>query len=125
MHQAGLGASVNKNGVIRYSDKYYETPSAAAVAVTGRSTNGWDFWHVLRDGETWKYVRPIEERKHSLNDHLDMLNIYYCIIKDRKKLLNEYNIIAVSLEELRNKLPQGFTSKWGCPENCVSGHSYT
>ena len=36
--------AVIRNGKIDYNGKYYNSPSAAAVAVTGNPVNGWRFW---------------------------------------------------------------------------------
>ena len=44
--QSGIEAeaTVLPHGKIAYGDEIFSTPSAAGVAVTGASTNGWTFW---------------------------------------------------------------------------------
>ena len=44
-------AHVFRNGRIKYNGQNYYSLSAAAVAVTGRPTNGWSFWKVRHKGE--------------------------------------------------------------------------
>jgi len=44
-------ARVNRYGVIRLKGVIYETPTAAAVSITGKPTNGWNFWKVRNNGE--------------------------------------------------------------------------
>lgn len=38
-------ATLRKDGTIRYGEKIYNAPSAAAIAVVKRNSNGWAFWH--------------------------------------------------------------------------------
>lgn len=50
-------ATVTADGQIELDDEIYETPSAAARAVSDAATNGWTFWLAdTADGE-----RPLEE----------------------------------------------------------------
>jgi len=46
-------AKVRKDGSVSYGGSIYNSPSAAAVAVTGRERNGWDFWHFERAPGDW------------------------------------------------------------------------
>jgi hypothetical protein len=39
---------------IEYKGVVYSSPSSAGNAALGRNINGWDFWHVERDGRTVK-----------------------------------------------------------------------
>jgi hypothetical protein len=41
-----------ENGAILYDGKRYQSPSPAAIAVTGSSTNGWLFWECREPGES-------------------------------------------------------------------------
>ena len=52
-------ARVRKNGTIRYAGKTYDSPSAAAVAVTKRPTNGWWFWKVKSPSGDWARLRDL------------------------------------------------------------------
>jgi hypothetical protein len=44
-------ASVATDGLITLDGKEYHSPSAAAMAVTGKPTNGWTFWEVELNGK--------------------------------------------------------------------------
>jgi hypothetical protein len=55
-------AVVLRSGRIRYNRSLYDSPSAAAVAATGKPTfNGWWFWHRLVNGE-WVRLRELREK---------------------------------------------------------------
>lgn len=47
-------AVVYYNGRIKLNGRFYDSPSAAGVAACKRSTNGWIFWRVRKDGELVK-----------------------------------------------------------------------
>jgi len=50
-HFRGGGHEVRYDGErVEHAGHVYPSLSAAAVAVTGGPTNGWDFWHAERDG---------------------------------------------------------------------------
>ena len=53
---------VRKNGMIRFGGKLYKSPSMAAVAVTGRATNGWGFWRYERAPGDWVRLREVRSR---------------------------------------------------------------
>lgn len=46
---------IMKNGTIlcniRGANKFFDTPSAAAEALSGGSKNGWDWWFIIKDGK--------------------------------------------------------------------------
>ena len=42
-----------KNGTIRYGNKIYSSPTAAAKTITKRSINGWDFWYIKDSKGDW------------------------------------------------------------------------
>ena len=44
-------AIVRPSGAIKFAGRLYESPSAAAKAVTKKPANGWTFWRVRMDGE--------------------------------------------------------------------------
>jgi hypothetical protein len=46
-------ASVTADGIIHYAGKQFGSPSLAAVAVTGRSINGWKFWSFKDASGKW------------------------------------------------------------------------
>lgn len=56
-----IRARVRRNGLIRYMDKDYKSPSLAGSAVVKRSCNGWTFWKYERAPGDW--VRLDELRK--------------------------------------------------------------
>jgi hypothetical protein len=48
---------VNRIGKIKYANKYYESPSIAGLAVTGRKAlNGWKFWKYRTDDGKLVYL---------------------------------------------------------------------
>ena len=55
-------AIVYLNGRIKFNGRFFDSPSAAGVAARQRSTNGWTFWHVRKDGEL---VKLCELRKQA------------------------------------------------------------
>jgi hypothetical protein len=54
-------ATLKRDGTIRLTGKLYESPSAAARAITKRRVNGWHFWH-YKSGTAWKRLRTIRGR---------------------------------------------------------------
>jgi Restriction Enzyme Adenine Methylase Associated len=54
-------ARVRRNGSVRYNGKTYNSPSAAGIAVTKRSIDGWYFWKYERAPGDW--VKLNELRK--------------------------------------------------------------
>ena len=53
-----IKARIRKNGMIRYKDKDYKSPSIAGSAVVKRSCNGWTFWKYERAPGDWV---PLDE----------------------------------------------------------------
>ena len=41
-------------GALVLNGKKYDSPSAAAVSITGYAVNGWTFWEFRRPGEEWR-----------------------------------------------------------------------
>jgi hypothetical protein len=54
-------ARVRRNGLIRYKNKDYKSPSLAGAAVVKRSCNGWTFWRYERAPGDWV---PLDELRH-------------------------------------------------------------
>lgn len=49
-------------GSLVVNGKRYDSPSAAAVAVTGNSVNGWIFWECKRPGNTsWQLITSLRK----------------------------------------------------------------
>lgn len=47
-----------ESGLLVVNGKRYDSPSAAAVAITGRPTNGWIFWECRLPGKTsWQMIK--------------------------------------------------------------------
>jgi hypothetical protein len=47
-------------GALAVNGKRYESPSAAAVAITGTSVNGWIFWECKRPGSSsWQLLKSL------------------------------------------------------------------
>lgn len=54
-------ARIRRNGLIRYKNKDYGSPSFAGSAVVKRSCNGWTFWKYERAPGDWV---PLDELRH-------------------------------------------------------------
>ena len=105
---ADAEATIGENGVIWYKGKVYAYPSQAGRAVTRKSSNGWDFWHVFRDKGTGDYVDTSALQRFALvmdwdNNQLEFLREMF-----PDTHIDVSHIKLVSLDELRNRLPQGF-----------------
>jgi negative regulator of replication initiation len=51
-----------ENGALVVNGKRYDSPSAAAVAVTGNSVNGWIFWECkLPNSSSWKIIKSFRK----------------------------------------------------------------
>ncbi len=51
-----------QNGALVVSGKRFSSPSAAAIAITGNSVNGWMFWECLVPGTTkWKMIAELRK----------------------------------------------------------------
>ena len=51
-------------GALALSGQRYDTPSAAAVAVTGNPVNGWTFWECRLPGQAnWQTIRQLRKSK--------------------------------------------------------------
>ncbi|MBX2990348.1 MAG: DUF4357 domain-containing protein [Bacteroidetes bacterium] len=51
-----------QNGGLYLDGKVHSSPSAAAIAVTGNSVNGWVFWECRFPGQTlWKSLKSIKD----------------------------------------------------------------
>jgi hypothetical protein len=49
-----------QSGRLVVEGKGYESPSAAAVAITGNPVNGWTFWECRRPGDTrWQVLKGL------------------------------------------------------------------
>ena len=96
-------AKIGENGVIWYDGMAYSSPSPAGSAVTGKNCNGWDFWHVFRDSQTGEYRSTNGIERYAV---IHGLKSDGWVLKELKVDIS--NVEMVSLNELRNKLPQGF-----------------
>jgi len=57
----GYRATLRKDGSISYDGKVYDSPSAAGRAVSGRSCNGWQFWHYRNDNGEWVPLKKLRK----------------------------------------------------------------
>lgn len=49
-------------GALAVNGKPYDSPSAAAVAITGNSVNGWHFWECKKPGSTlWQMIKSFRK----------------------------------------------------------------
>jgi hypothetical protein len=49
-----------EGGALTVDGKRYESPSAAAVAITGSPVNGWRFWECRLPGKsTWQFIESL------------------------------------------------------------------
>jgi hypothetical protein len=55
-----------EGGALAVSGKSYDSPSAAAVAITGSPVNGWRFWECRLPGQsTWQLIESLRRRSNS------------------------------------------------------------
>lgn len=54
-----ITARVRKNGLVRYKNKDYNSPSLAAAAVVKRNCNGWTFWKYERAPGDWVFLNEL------------------------------------------------------------------
>jgi len=54
-----IKARVRRNGLIRYRDRDYKSPSRAASAVVKRAANGWRFWKYERAPGDWVSLKEL------------------------------------------------------------------
>ena len=55
-----------QNGALVLGSQRYDTPSAAAMAITGSPVNGWTFWECRLPGQAaWQMIKVLRksERK--------------------------------------------------------------
>lgn len=51
------------SGALALNGKRYDSPSAAAVSITGSAVNGWRFWEARLPGEAgWKMIESLRRR---------------------------------------------------------------
>ena len=101
-------ATIGENGVIWYKGKVYAYPSSAGTAVTRKSNNGWDFWHVFRDKGAGDYVDTSALQRFALVRDLSNNQLEFLREMFPDTHIDVSHIKMVSLDELRNRLPQGF-----------------
>jgi hypothetical protein len=53
-------AVLHKSGKIKFDGVMYDSPSRAAVAALGRSSNGWRFWHYKDKNKEWAQLRNLK-----------------------------------------------------------------
>lgn len=52
-----------ESGVLVVNGKTYDSPSAAAVSITGNNVNGWRFWECKLPGSaTWKLIETVRKQ---------------------------------------------------------------
>lgn len=54
-------ASLRKDGYISCAGELYESPSAAARAVTRHHVNGWRFWQYRKAGKEWVWLAELRK----------------------------------------------------------------
>jgi len=51
------------SGALMLNGKPYDSPSSAAVSITGSAVNGWKFWEARLPGEAgWKVIESLRRR---------------------------------------------------------------
>ncbi|TVO57848.1 restriction system modified-DNA reader domain-containing protein [Denitromonas halophila] len=59
--QAHIG--LVENGALKVNGQSYDSPSAAAVAITGSAVNGWRFWECRVPGKSsWQPIEHLRRR---------------------------------------------------------------
>src|SRR2546427_5954876 len=56
-----IKARVRRNGLIRYKNRDYKSPSLAGWAVVKRSCNGWTFWKYERAPGDWVFLDELRK----------------------------------------------------------------
>lgn len=56
-----IKARIRRNGLIRYKNKDYRSPSLAGSAVVKRSCNGWTFWKYERAPGDWVFLDDLRK----------------------------------------------------------------
>ncbi|MFH0911359.1 MAG: hypothetical protein V1918_07655, partial [Planctomycetota bacterium] len=56
-------AAVRTNGLIRLHNVLYKSPTAAAMAITKKPTNGWYVWHYKNAEGKWIRLRKLRKSK--------------------------------------------------------------
>jgi hypothetical protein len=52
-----------ESGALMLNGKPYDSPSSAAVSITGSAVNGWRFWEARLPGEAgWKMIESLRRR---------------------------------------------------------------
>ena len=52
-----------ESGALVLNGKRYDSPSAAAISITGSTVNGWRFWEARLPGEaSWKMIESLRRR---------------------------------------------------------------
>jgi len=53
-----------EKGALVLNGQRYDTPSAAAMAITGSPVNGWTFWECrMPDGAAWQIMKGLRQRR--------------------------------------------------------------
>lgn len=53
-----------QNGALVLNGQRYDTPSAAAMAITGSPVNGWTFWECRLPGQAgWQMIKALRKSK--------------------------------------------------------------
>ena len=61
-HKGQAYSSKVESGALVLNGKRYDSPSAAAVEITGRPTNGWIFWECRLPGKTsWQIIKSFRK----------------------------------------------------------------
>jgi len=56
--------AVVRNGALELDGKRFESPSPAAIVITGSSVNGWKFWHCRYPGSSdWLSIDGLRKQK--------------------------------------------------------------
>ena len=59
-HKGQVYYAIVENGALVHNNKKFSSPSAAAVAITENSVNGWVFWECKMPGEErWQIIKNL------------------------------------------------------------------
>jgi hypothetical protein len=63
-HKGQIYLARVESGALVLNGKRYDSPSAAAVSITGSAVNGWRFWEARLPGEaSWKMIESLRRAK--------------------------------------------------------------
>jgi hypothetical protein len=62
-HKGQLYLARVENGALTWNGERFDSPSAAAVRITGTNVNGWNFWECRLPGQaSWRNIKVLRKK---------------------------------------------------------------